>query len=43
MFFFVCSSDGYSTGDVIGFFISLPQNDRHPGKMHVLFVRFIFK
>lgn len=25
-------SDGYSTGDVIGIFISLPENDRTAGK-----------
>lgn len=29
--FFLVSSDGYSSGDVIGFFISLPLNNRRPG------------
>ncbi|CAH3030081.1 unnamed protein product, partial [Porites evermanni] len=31
-FFFLVSSDGYSSGDVIGFFISLPLNNRRPAE-----------
>lgn len=41
-FFFVCCSDGYSSGDVIGFFISLPENSRHPGKKKCLHSVFVF-
>ena len=34
-------SDGYSNGDVIGFFISLPENNRHPGKSFSFCVTYI--